>query len=364
VLVAVFAATLAWCWALGGAPVEDSPTGAAQAQRDPSGRRLYLLIIDSLALSDLAHLPALRALGDEGFAATVQPCTDNFTTSCVKEALTGRSRESLFSLLENFNVLAPPVGTNLIEDARAQGLRTALLSAGNLGSWSQRVDADIRVDAEGQPLERKLALATAPDFDVVVHHWIWLDVASHHSLTRPKRYRDAQADTNALVAALAAGLPADMDLIVTGDHGHAADGRHVEGLDTPTHVVARSPNLRAVRPTERIPIAAVRTLAGVVTGLWDSQMQVPPDAAGWVAAGVGLPPVAPPQAPAAARLAPLVLATATVGVLVARLVHPLWVALLLVWSAALGVLYQPPGFTSSASGAMSLTSRSGAGWSL
>ena len=95
---AVLPATLVWCWTLDSAPGDDTPSAtAALAPRDASGRRLYLLIIDSLALSDLDHLPALRALGDGNFAATVQPCTDNFTTSCVKEALTGWSRESLFS---------------------------------------------------------------------------------------------------------------------------------------------------------------------------------------------------------------------------------------------------------------------------
>ncbi len=343
--MALLAATLVLAAALGaGEPAEPPPTASASTPpvpRDPTGRRLYLLIVDALALTDLPRLPALAALGDGGFVATVQPCVDNFTTSCVREALTGRRHGSLFSMFENFTSVGSGPGANLFGDAEAAGMRTALLSAGNLRAWNRIAGADLRVDAPGAPPEGDLALDAAARFDLVVHHWIWLDVASHHAQSRLDAYRDAQADTNALIARLAAGLPADMDLLVTGDHGHAPDGRHLEGLDTPTHVVLRSPNVLPVRPPDRIPITAIRTLAGAVTGVPSSGGPPAVGSAGWLR---NPPPASPPSAVDPAEDTPsvrtLAIAVTLLGVWAFAAAGARSAGPLLLWSALLGVGFQ------------------------
>ena len=288
-LLAVVAAVLGYGVALdrAGGAVEPSATSDEPVPRDPLGHRLYFVIVDSLARSDVDAIPALVSLAERSFTATIQPCIDNFTTSCVREALTGRSRASVFSMLEDFSVITPPVGANLVSDAKAAGMRTALVSAGNLRSWTSRVDADLRVDRGERTNEIDIALEAARGHDLVIHHWIWLDIASHHRRTRPDRYERALAETSAFLAQLEAGLPADMDLIVTGDHGHDAGGRHIEGLDVPTFVAARTANLRVVHPEERLPVTGLRFLAGAATGLASPSMRVEPRYREWLADGVG-----------------------------------------------------------------------------
>jgi hypothetical protein len=205
----------------------------------------------------------------------------------VREALTGRSRESVFSVLEDFKVLAPDVGANLVSDAKAAGMRTALVSAGNLRSWTDRVDDDIRVDKGERGAEIDIALDAARDHDLVIHHWIWLDIASHHKRTRKDRYEKALSETSDFLAALEAGLPSDMDLIVTGDHGHNS-GRTA-------HRGPRRADLRRgadgqpaiVHPDERMPVTGVRFLAGAATGLASPSMRVEPRFREWLSDAVG-----------------------------------------------------------------------------
>jgi hypothetical protein len=345
-LLAVVAAVLGYGVALdrAGGAVEKAEAPGATVPRDPTGHPLYLVFVDSLARSDVDAIPALVSLSERSFTATIQPCIDNFTTSCVREALTGRSRASVFSMLEDFKVLAPEVGANLVSDAKAAGMRTALVSAGNLRSWTSRVDSDIRVDRGERRAEIELALEAARNHDLVIHHWIWLDIASHHRRTRPERYEKVLAETSEFLAQLEAGLPAGMDLIVTGDHGHDKDGRHIEGLDVPTFVAARTNNLRVVHPDERLPVTGLRFLAGAATGLASPSMRVEPRYREWLAdhVGEGLRTVGtdieerPPS-----RTAWGLIAAAVVLAVIATTALPLPIGpAALLWAAVLGVTFQ------------------------
>jgi len=264
---------------------------APSPPRDAAGRRLYILMIDSLTPEDGTRMPRFQALGEAGFQVILQPCFDNFTTACVREMLTGRRSFSLFSALENFDVTRPGVGENLISDARDAGLKTALVSHGDLKSWTSLVDTDRRLDEdEGEDQrEATIGLGIAAEHDLVFHHWIWHDVASHHYAKKKKgkKYTRSLQRTNALIADIADGLPPDMDLIVTGDHGHADDGRHIQGMDIPTVLVARSPNLTPMAVEGPTPIASVRYVAGAILGIGNQRTWVEEGWRGWAAPVIG-----------------------------------------------------------------------------
>jgi hypothetical protein len=286
-LAAVVTACL-FGWAVEGALA--TPLNDVQGQastREPTGRKLYLLIIDSLAVENLAGMPTLRDMAAREFSAEVEPCVDRFTTACVREALTGRPMFSLFALLENFNVTEPGVGANLVDDAKDAGLRVAVVSSGDLRSWRKRADTDLLAKVEFGPEQLALGLAALDDHDLVLHHWVWHDVVSHHERMGTPAYQESLAATDRMVGELVDGLPEGVDLIVTGDHGHTPSGRHVEGLDVPTVVVARTPNLKPVQVEGRIPITAVRFLAGASVGIGNSAMQVQPSWLDWLADDVG-----------------------------------------------------------------------------
>ncbi len=256
--------------------------------RDPEGRKLYILMVDSLTIENAKAMPSFSALGENGFRTEIQPCFDNFTTACVREMLTGRRVFSLFAVLENFQVTRPGIGDNLMEDARNAGLSTALLSWGDLRGWSKRVDTDHRFKTGQRDKEAEIGLKVAAEHDIVFHHWIWHDVTSHHhAKKRSETYAKSLVETNALIEAIARGLPDDMDLIVTGDHGHTADGRHVQGMDVPTVMVARSPNLKPIEVPGRTPITALRFLMGAITGLGSHASQVKPEWNNWLSDTVG-----------------------------------------------------------------------------
>jgi hypothetical protein len=256
--------------------------------RDPEGRKLYILMVDSLSVEDAARMPHFTGVGEQGFRMEMQPCFDNFTTACVREMLTGRRMFSLFSVLENLQVTRPGVGENLIADAKQAGLSTALLSWGDLRAWSNLVDTNIRLKGKQRNQEAEIGLKAANSHDLVFHHWIWHDVASHHHAKKngPK-YAESLERTDELIQAIAAGLPEDMDLIVTGDHGHAPDGRHVQGMDVPTVLVARTPNLKTMTAKGRPPITASRYVMGAITGVGSHASQVETPWRSWLSTDIG-----------------------------------------------------------------------------
>ena len=254
----------------------ERPADSGQQRLDPAGRRLFVLIIDSMDVRDADAMPAFQALAAKGLSATVEPCLERITYVCVKEALTGRSAFSLFGVLRNFGTASADAGDNLLRDAKAAGKTTALMSAGDLVPF--HVDAQDREEHHDgyTPAETETALAWAATHDVTVYHYIWHDQVAHHDNVGTPAYEASVAAANSLIEEVVAGLPPDTDLIITGDHGHSDDGRHVQGQDIPTRLVALSPNLVPGALPDRFPIHGVRFLAAASAGLWTHQMDWDP----------------------------------------------------------------------------------------
>ncbi len=262
-------------------------TAAPETVDDASGRRLLLFIIDSLSIPNFESMPNLKAFAKDGFYAPVEPCLERITYVCVKETLTGRTAFTLFGLFQNFGVGTTDPGANLLRDAKAAGRTVAMVTAGDLKPF--KGDAHTRdVFKKGPSVaEEQQAEQRAQDADVLLYHWIWHDTKAHHHRVGTKKYKKSVQRADKLVADVLAWLPDDMDLIVAGDHGHGPDGRHVQGMDIPTLVVAKSPNITPMTVNERIPISAIRYLSGAVTGLYSDQIDWDPDWVGWLTDRVG-----------------------------------------------------------------------------
>ena len=249
---------------------------------DPAGRGLYLFLVDSLAPADVESMPAVAALREGGFSAIVEPCADNYTVPCTYELLTGRSTFSLFSFLENMGVIEGNSGSSLITDAGAAGWEVAVISRHDMDAWGAHATRNLNVTESERPTELAVGLQAAADHRLVFHHYVWHDVISHRFPRGHPRYEESLEELERFIEALEAGLPDGMDLLITGDHGHLDDGRHLQGLDTPTEVILRSPNVDPQRIEGRIPITAMRWLAGAVTGLGSDSARVAPEWRDWV----------------------------------------------------------------------------------
>jgi hypothetical protein len=262
-------------------------TGEPIQVQDESGRRLMLLIVDSLSIPNYQAMPALQGLAKDGFYADVEPCLERITYVCIKEILTGRTAFTLFGLFQNFGVGVTDPGDNLLRDAQAAGKKVVMVSAGDLSPFKGDLDHDDRFKKGPSQSEEDKAKERAQDADVIVYHWIWHDTKTHHNRVGSKKYKKSVRRTNKFIEDVLEWLPEDMDIIVAGDHGHAKDGRHVQGLDIPTVVVASSPNIKPLKLKKRIPISALRFLSGAATGLFSDQTDWDPEWADWLTESIG-----------------------------------------------------------------------------
>jgi hypothetical protein len=264
------------------------PRGDVPVQvEDESGRRQLLLIIDSLSIPNFKSMPALQAIAKDGYYAEVEPCLERITYVCVKEALTGRTTFTLFGLFQNFGVGTTDPGDSILRDAKAAGKTVAMVSAGDLGPFKGDLHSDDRFKKGPSKREEAKAESRAQEADLLVYHWIWHDTQAHHYKVGSKKYKKSVREANKFVKRVVEWLPEDMDLIIAGDHGHAEDGRHVQGLDIPTVVIAKSPNIKPVHLKERIPISALRFLSGASIGLYSDQIDWDPKWADWLTDRVG-----------------------------------------------------------------------------
>ncbi len=223
---------------LGGAREIRSEGGTRVSEAE--GRRLMILILDSLSVEDAAQMPALQKLEKEGFSSEIEPCLERITYMCIKEALTGRSSFSLFGLFVNWGTAADP-GDSLLRDARSAGRTVAMVSAGDLAPFEDDIDHEERYEDAYGLAETRQALAYSKDHDLVVYHYIWHDTQAHHNEEGSEAYLLGLKAMNRIVNRVIRGIPEDMDLIVVGDHGHGPTGLHVQGMDIPTYLVASSP---------------------------------------------------------------------------------------------------------------------------
>ncbi len=271
-------------------------SAGVQASGEPAvevddGHRLLFVIIDSLAPENAAKMESFQRLSKQGWSATIEPCLERMTKMCIEEMLTGRTAFSLFGFLRNLGPVDGGVGPNLLRDARARGQSVAMLSRGDLSLLDSDADEHIKYKNWKEKREINKVLALTKTHDLVVYHYAWHDLSSHRYRRGTRKYKASVRQLDKAMARLIDETDPAVDIIMLGDHGHTADGRHLQGLDTPTMLAVRSDRVRALDVDERIHITVARFLAGLIMGVHSPDSAWPAEWAAWAApdAAAGLP---------------------------------------------------------------------------
>ena len=237
-----------------GEPVSDAPK-----------RKLLVLVVDALnpEVVDSGRLRFLRPLLDTGFRAEVEPCIDRLTIPCLRDAFTGVSSFGLFGAFDNLVAAREVHASNLFRDLAETGRRAVGVSHGELdqfGPW-------LELHYTGKDELQAVGAAVRAGVDLVVYHYVWLDLVTHRAAFGSPPYDEAMEALDAVGSQLLDGLPPSYDFAVVGDHGHDEVGRHIQGLDVPTVFLSNSTALRSGGPDDRIPITTYRYLFGASLGL-------------------------------------------------------------------------------------------------
>jgi hypothetical protein len=248
--------------------------------------RAFVLMIDSLryqTATSPALMPHLTALRAQSVFARVTPTRDAVTVPCLRAAFTGRDRTRVFGFVENF--LKGNAGLESIFSELAQlGRSGAVYSDGAFDQFgdlgiARRSNGDPEA-VEGESEDRRdhvdeqnatvpLAFADyrAGKHALVVMHVTYTDHVAHEVGIAAPLYAQRYRAADALVERLARELPASDTLVVMGDHGHDAQGRHAVGLDVPTYALYRGPRFVAGTDLGTVPIRDHRYLLGFALGL-------------------------------------------------------------------------------------------------
>lgn len=227
-------------------------SGAASSQPTTlSGTRIFVLLVDSLRYQtavDPQRMPCLSSRS-AGFKARVAPSFDAITVMSIRAAFTGRDRVTVMGFAQNYghgDLKLPSVLTQL----RALGGSTVVFSDGAFRQFAPdiRERRPILVGTEGAEDTRQLvglqqakARFAAGQDTLVLAHLTFTDHAAHAHGTGAPAYNAAFALADAEICRLDQLLGPNDGLIVFGDHGHDAAGRHMTGIEAPTFLWARGP---------------------------------------------------------------------------------------------------------------------------
>jgi hypothetical protein len=248
--------------------------------------RVFVLVIDSLRYQTAISpelMPQLSALRARSTFARVTPTRDAVTVPCLRAAFTGRDRTRVFGFVENFlkgNAGLESLFTQLAQAGRSASVYSdgafdqfgdrgiARLSNGDpVAEGGESEDRRDHVDEQNATVPLALADYLAGKHDLVLMHVTYTDHVAHEVGVGAPLYKDRYLAADALVAQLDRALPASATLVVMGDHGHDAQGRHAVGLDVPTYALYRGPRFAAGLDLGTVSIRDHRYLLGFGLGL-------------------------------------------------------------------------------------------------
>ncbi|HEX7668265.1 MAG TPA: alkaline phosphatase family protein [Polyangiaceae bacterium] len=234
-------------------PRPAAPVGVERAP-GPHGRMLVLLV-DSLrweTATDPRLMPNLVALRAGATFGKVKPTRDAVTVPCIRAAFTGEDRTRVLGFVSNF--LKRSVGVDsLFTDLAHDGRRAVALSDsafaqfGGVGleTRSNGDDGPNEVRDQNEAVGRAIALYAARDprlgaaYAVTVIHLTYTDHVAHEQGVGSREYEARFLAADREIARLSAAVAPEDTLVVMGDHGHDANGRHAFGLDVPTIALYR-----------------------------------------------------------------------------------------------------------------------------
>ncbi len=308
-------------------PTHDSlVTLAARGRPEP----LVLVFVDSLSdrvARDPSVMPTLAALARGGVSLEVEPCRDRLTYLCLRALLTGRDDASVLAFMHNFDRSESHARADLFSEVAARGDRIAVAGTDDFRPYARSfAQAHFLTPSDEAHLIDELPPLSGPSAARLTVIGVGQgDRAAHAFGTDAPEYRAAFRAIDDLVAEIRHRTPAGAHLVVFGDHGHDAEGRHLPGGSATTWAVYTGPAfLRGLHA--RVGIIDERALLGVALGVptprsWSGPRLASVLDPAWVSARYGVLPEltasehhAPPTGPRALLLA----AVAIFGVLAGR----------------------------------------------
>jgi hypothetical protein len=261
-----------------GAPVRSTGTPEPAARPGEVARgRAFVLLLDSLRYEtamDTAIMPELDALRRSGVSARVTPPRDAVTVPSIRAAFTGEDRTRVLGFVTNF--LRGSAGIrSAFSEVAARGGKALAFSDNAFDQFGRDVvelrdngsDAEDEVPAQATVVDQALSAFASRKYELVVVHVTFTDHVGHEVGIADPKYRQTFAVADFLVARVQATIPRGDTLVVMGDHGHDARGRHALGLDVPTFALYRGDRYVAGEDLGTISIREHRYLLGFGLGL-------------------------------------------------------------------------------------------------
>ena len=212
--------------------------------------RTFILLLDSLRYDvamDPSIMPTLASMREEGEWAQVESAAYAVTVATLRVFFTGRENFSLLAFVSDFTQQFSEK-ESLLHQLASLGVPMAAYT-GRLPPFKhlmKRVHPSPEETPDSDDATALLALEAflQEDFGLVFAHLDYTDMVAHSHGVRSPRYRELYQRADRLVAQIRARLPADVNFIVTGDHGHDLRGCHILGIRVPTFCVYTGPAYR------------------------------------------------------------------------------------------------------------------------
>ena len=252
----------------------DEPEPAlVDVSHDTTPGRVIAVFVDSLSeevATSSSTMPTLARLAEHGASLAVEPCRDQLTYLCLRAVLTGRDESSLLSLHRNFdNDRQSSTSTLLSEVARRDG-RVVLIGSKDFLPYRSAIAEFHHIRRRDEsPATVLAALAKARRASPAALTVVSLssgDRAAHEHGVNGPEYVGAFSNLDRIVGALDAQRDPDTHLVVFGDHGHDAAGRHLPGTASKTWAVYVGPAFRAGYQGQ-LAITQHRSLLGLLLGV-------------------------------------------------------------------------------------------------
>jgi len=214
--------------------------------------RVFVLLIDSLRVQSALAVPAIRDLRPRALFVNIN-AVQAATVPSLRAAFTGQRQRSIFAFVLNF-VHGTRTLPSLFTQLKAAGGRSAVFTdhsfyelapgAADLHS-NEDTPGDDEEARERTAFHEALNVWAGGEHRLVVFHYTTIDHTAHWHPVGDPVYRHAFQVADTLVREADAAVGPDDTLVVMGDHGHDAVGRHFPGINVPTLGIYRGPRFKA-----------------------------------------------------------------------------------------------------------------------